>query len=322
MNTFKESVIIPYAMFKSCNFSETPSDSENYNLKRQNQLMQERMYNKKPYSVLTSFVPHSNKPSVEDISKNNIISSNIPISTIKNEIVVSQRPYAQSILEKLLENRVTWDDTGEINIKGTVLKGSNIFHIMKYFTKTKLYKIEPSGLDEVWDFLQAINVPKSWFRNKPEKYRKDSIKDNPLFPSKYPLEESESERISDTIKKSMLDSTDEGDKLDYAGAISDSESVNSQSEKGGIDFGEIEEKLPLLPESRDIFDIKKESPIPYRGGYKSKKSKTISPSYRERTTKSKEEEKKSGKEKKSSKEAKSRYGRTIKRTMKWESLNL
>ena len=77
-----------------------------------------------------------------------------------------------------------------------------------------------------------------------------------------------------------------------------------------------------MPESRDIFDIKKESPIPYRGGYKSKKSKTISPSYRERTTKSKEEEKKSGKEKKSSKEAKSRYGRTIKRTMKWESLNL
>ena len=104
-----------------------------------------------------------------------------------------------------MENRVTWDNTGEINIKGTVLKGSNIFHIMKYFTKTKLYKIEPSGLDEVWDFLQAINVPKSWFRNKPEKYRKDSIKDNPLFPSKYLLEESESERISDTIKKSMLD---------------------------------------------------------------------------------------------------------------------
>lgn len=249
MASFKESVIIPYAMFKDCSFSKEVVDyNEPYAVRRQKELMQERMYNRKPYSVYSTDIPASVKRVIVDDNmekrkrKINILDDvdDLPISEILKEIPVSQRPNIQSILDKLLENSAKWDRNGQLILRGKIIKGSNIVDIMNFFSRSTKSQKEPRGLAEIWDFLQRINVPVSWFRQKPFT-RKESDSEDDFILGRYPLEDSQREEMLDTLNKSLgEDVIDESDKLDYAGIRG---GPASDTEKH-FDIGEIQEKLP------------------------------------------------------------------------------
>ena len=320
MASFKESIIIPYSMFKSCNFEKESSltpfreelerDVRDYKLKRQQDLLNERMYNRKPYSVHTTYVPpilpkaHTFLKDEDTLHDKPAADSDLTLTIPKilKKISIAQKPNVRSILDQIMKNHGSWNDNGEILIKGQLIKGSDISKIMQYFSKSYRLSKEPHGIKELWDFFESIKMPKSWIKNKPEHARK--IPDL-ITLSKYPLEESEREKISEVLAKSKmskgasvsdkLKSQMESEKLDYAGGIDpevidesqfDDEvlrrgSFSSTPKKSGlnIDIGEIEERPALRfgsfpPDLNPGFQIAEN---------KSRSSKKDSPSFPERS---------------------------------------
>ena len=247
---FKESVIIPYAMFKSCDF-EKGSDSaklldkenDNYILARQRELMQERMFNKEKYPVFTTYIPSSS-------GQIQAIPDKISISEILNNISVSQRPNVESILKKLIENSGKWDEHGVLSLNNKVIPGSNIITLMQYISKSKDFAIKPAGVLQLLKFFVDIKLPKSWIKLKPEKLEKKLGKTS-LTPVKYPLEDSEKLNVLSSLAKAsaVVDSRLQSDDDDeYFSPLS------STKKAGNVNIGKID-KIP--PPS---FDEAKEVP--------------------------------------------------------------
>ena len=270
MASFKESVIIPYSMFKSCDFKDKYQYEPNSILSRQRELMQERMFGRKNYPVYTSYVPSSPKANLyshtegsdsvpEFLQPSKIGESEeagLTIDKILSKISVSQRPNVQSILQKLLENYVKWDSNGKLVLGKKVIEGSNIISLLQYLTKTREFKEEPAGIDTFWDYLMSINIPKSWFKLKPLSARKEIKFTTPAV--KYPLEETERSLVSSALEDVMkaeakdMDSydVDESKKLDIAASHS------PEHENAGVSIGEIEKKeLPIF--STDGSEVEK-----------------------------------------------------------------
>ena len=158
-------------MFKSCNFDkdlttsfkdeelekdisdyrlrreqfkdELEKDVLNYKIKRQQELMNERMYSKKPYGVYTSHVspvlstkgtPTKHDQAIMHDDKLSDESDSLTVQKILKKIPIAQKPNVRSILDKMKRSSGSWNDDGEVFIKGHLIKGSDISKIMKYFS--------------------------------------------------------------------------------------------------------------------------------------------------------------------------------------------
>ena len=196
-STFKKSVLIPLATYKTLiskkkvisEIKEPISEKISSIEKRQEELINQRLYNVPPYTVLsTNQNIHKQFPSSTDSPSLYLDDSmvGIPVPEILSHIRGGQVPNMRSILKKMLELNVLWDKDGEININSRVIKNSNIIDIMKYFSNPST-KVEPAGTETLWIHLSP-HIPKSWFRNKPSINRR---KVTPLVTSRYPLEDSE-----------------------------------------------------------------------------------------------------------------------------------
>ena len=236
MHSFKESIIIPvslYNQYKSLNIKPSQnvlnisSNETNPLIKRQQELVNQKMFNKKPYSVYTTY--NNLDTSIENTQvpiKNEklaIQNMELSIKDILKNIDIAQRPNIKSILEKLLDNNIKWNEQGEVILRNLTLFKSNIIDIMKYLSGTIVYKDKlPYGLKEVWNILEEIGIPKSWIKVKIFK------KKETFMPSNYPLEKKEREKIDFILENKMH----EFDK--------------SLPTEENVDFGQIKKIKPLF----------------------------------------------------------------------------
>lgn len=208
MTSFKESVIVPLAIFQKCDYSKAIEDKEkslsmqgggknertlgsrllnipdeepDSELQKQKNLLNERLSNKKKYDIIT---PDSYERRQIAIP----INIGIRIDEILKHIRTSQKPNVKMILEKLMKNNILWNRHGEISAGMDIILDSNIIKLMQFFSgtsKVKNYYQMPVGTEELWKILHDIQVPTSWIKQKP------FTKEEPypfIFPLKYPLE--------------------------------------------------------------------------------------------------------------------------------------
>ena len=173
MGAFKESVIIPLAIFKKCSYKDETITGGNLKkrlfkksddplLEQQRKLLKNRMIGKKKTNVLTSFA---------DIQPKTKNKNNLPILSILSNIDLAEIPNIKAFLNKLLENNISWDRNGEIIIGNQRIKRSNITKLMQYFSKSTPYlpnEPKPVGTDEFLRVFTEINIPDSWIKLKRE----------------------------------------------------------------------------------------------------------------------------------------------------------
>ena len=231
-HSFQESIIIPFTLYKSMllqkhnttsfnsasdmeisdlkkdtsSADETPKNinAEKIHpiLKRQEALLNERLFKLNPYNVYSTDAVNNTQPQRKDINiySNENDSIGIPIRDILSNIrSQSQIPNIEKVLEMMIGNGITWNSKGEIKIDGKYVLKSSIIEIMQFFAKSHSKPIlnEPVGITELWQTLGHI-IPRPWIRNKPNIARKE------LQPVKYPSEES-FQRAKELLEKETRD---------------------------------------------------------------------------------------------------------------------
>lgn len=176
--SFKESIIIPIALWKQCTLSKQSSFHEDplkilksnipadrkmplYNTKRI-QVKKKTNENKIPGKKI--FGEHVSETSSKDKE----------IRYIAQQIHISKRPYIESMLKFIQENPdvLAWNKQHEIIIEGIPIPDTNIIKIFQLFagmlplTSSKDY---PKGAQEVYDKLIDGGIPKSWFSKTPKR---------------------------------------------------------------------------------------------------------------------------------------------------------
>ena len=198
MVDFKESIIIPLAVFKQLNFKDFVAQTEAEQAKNKHAekksptdilhdtrlpvdtkmklyAQQKKFYSekrKKPYPVTldTSNLLKS-KPSV---SKKSDISS---ITALFKDI---DQPAVNSILETILEHpaNISWDEKLQVVINGTTIVGSNLIDLLKYIRNDAVVTSEsdiPPGIESFLQILLEIGVPRAWIKAPARKSRRNQV---------------------------------------------------------------------------------------------------------------------------------------------------
>ena len=169
--SFKEAVIIPYSMFKKCNFDRTPKQDHEIILENPNLPADVKMKLFNQAKILAG--QKSEEQPVEDSSRDKNEESYI-VQLFPDK----DQPFIASILEKLKANtdEISWDDNMRVNIDGKLHRDSNIIELLRFTMKNLIITADtdiPAGAREFLEKLIAIGVPKSWirvnFRRQPPK---------------------------------------------------------------------------------------------------------------------------------------------------------
>lgn len=170
--SYSEAVIVPLEIFQKCKF-DTPVDQRKQILCKAlpsdvklKMLQQHMKFNekaqKKKVAEEKTVDPNEKKVAEE--------SSDMMVNDIVSTIAVKYRPYAESILRKIMaSSEISWNDRHEITIDGTLFPASNIFEIMQYLMKSKTvtsHRDVPVGLLETHKKLLELGVPNSWLLAK------------------------------------------------------------------------------------------------------------------------------------------------------------
>lgn len=173
--SFQESVIIPLAMFKQCQFSKHNANSPETLLLDTNlpSDLKMKLVNQQKYLKLDDKNPSPAKSAMSGILPSSAASAKTSdISHILSNMTTSDVPYAKSILEKILENEtvIGWNDKYEVVLDGEPIVLSNIADILQYLLRKKIITRDsdvPVGTEETYKKLLEINVPQSWLKARP-----------------------------------------------------------------------------------------------------------------------------------------------------------
>ena len=216
--SFKESVIIPVALYeeyKKIKKNNTKSTAQqilnidanetNPILKRQAELLDKKLFNTISYPTYSSNI---NTTQPEPMSTSESFNPRKSITNILNNITDSQKPNIKMILEKMLDNNISWNSKKEIIIKNNIITKSNIDKIMKYISsKTPPQKKIPIGAYALYQILPNIGVPASWIKAKP--YEPTTP---PYSTTKYPFEESRRRQIRTILAERYKELSEKEDK--------------------------------------------------------------------------------------------------------------
>lgn len=183
MQSFKESIIIPYRLYKKCNFSKEKNENDKFSSRnieeKQNNYIKERMFNQNPYTIYGTSISNHLKPQANyntnyqmDLTQKSDSKQTISNDEILAHIKVAERPNIRNILIELNNNKVSWNNFGEIIINEKVRHSTSIIDIMRFFSNTVKIKSSqdiPNGANEIFDILQEMKIPLIWMRNTPEK---------------------------------------------------------------------------------------------------------------------------------------------------------
>ena len=97
------------------------------------------------------------EPSVESLSDEMIVRG----------IPKNMKTRAQALLARLKEREdaITWDDRGQVILKGALIPKSNISDLISDAMRSRKH-FNPVGVQKFYDILYKINVPKDLVRNE------------------------------------------------------------------------------------------------------------------------------------------------------------
>ena len=94
------------------------------------------------------------------------------IESLSDEMIVRGIPKnmttrAQALLARLKEREdaITWDERGQVTLKGTLIPKSNISDLISDAMRSRKH-FNPVGVQQFYDVLYEINVPKDLVRNE------------------------------------------------------------------------------------------------------------------------------------------------------------
>ena len=162
--SFRESVIIPYALFKKCQFG-TPQKQEHETILQDPSLPSDvkmKLYSQAK-AINTAKPPQDNDTNSSQTNQNNDITYIVQIMPEKDQ------PFASSILSKIRsrEDEISWNDKLELLIDGKLYRDSNIIELVRFVLKNLIVSSDtdiPKAAKEFVDKLQEIGVPKSWIK--------------------------------------------------------------------------------------------------------------------------------------------------------------
>ena len=97
------------------------------------------------------------EPSVESLSDEMIVRG----------IPKNMKTRAQALLARLKEREdaITWDDRGQVILKGALIPKSNISDLISDAMRSRKH-FNPVGVQKFYDILYEINIPKDLVRNE------------------------------------------------------------------------------------------------------------------------------------------------------------
>ena len=163
--SFKEAIIIPYDLFKKCQF-EKAVEKEHDRILHDTTLPSDvkmKLYNQ---AKALDKVP---KPSEESKP------SESPPDNEKDKIYIVQlmptddQPFVSSILDKIEDNKdqISWNENLEVRIDSKLYRNSNIIELLRFVMKKLIITSDadvPIGAIDFVQKLYSIGVPKSWMR--------------------------------------------------------------------------------------------------------------------------------------------------------------
>ena len=94
------------------------------------------------------------------------------VESLSDEMIVrgipkNMKTRAQALLARLKEREdaITWDDRGQVILKGTLIPKSNISDLISDAMRSRKH-FNPVGVREFYDVLYEINIPKDLVRNE------------------------------------------------------------------------------------------------------------------------------------------------------------
>ena len=94
------------------------------------------------------------------------------VESLSDEMIVrgipkNMKTRAQALLARLKEREdaITWDDMGQVILKGTLIPKSNICDLVSDAMRSRKH-FNPVGVREFYNVLNEINIPKDLVRNE------------------------------------------------------------------------------------------------------------------------------------------------------------
>ena len=94
------------------------------------------------------------------------------IESLSDEMIVrgipkNMKTRAQALLARLKEREdaITWDDRGQVILKGALIPKSNISDVISDAMRSRKH-FNPVGVQKFYDILYEINIPKDLVRNE------------------------------------------------------------------------------------------------------------------------------------------------------------
>ena len=94
------------------------------------------------------------------------------VESLSDEMIVrgipkNMKTRAQALLDRLKEREdaITWDERGQVILKGTLIPKSNISDLISDAMRSRKH-FNPVGVQQFYDMLYEINVPKDLVRNE------------------------------------------------------------------------------------------------------------------------------------------------------------
>ena len=159
--SFKESVILPYSLFKKCQFAP-PEKLEHENILRDSTLpsdLKMKLYSQSK-ALSTKPTPEPEKKKADYRDENAYILQLMP---------EKDQPFISSILTKIAarKDEIHWNTELELNIDGKPYPGSNIIELLKFVVKNLIITSDidvPIGAKDFVNKLYDIGVPKTWIK--------------------------------------------------------------------------------------------------------------------------------------------------------------
>ena len=112
------------------------------------------------------------------------------VEVLSDEMIVrgipkNMKTRAQALLARLKEREdaITWDERGQVILKGDLIPKSNISDLISDAMRSRKH-FNPVGVREFYDIIYEINIPKDLVRNE-KRWSKEEEKEETAWISKW-----------------------------------------------------------------------------------------------------------------------------------------
>ena len=113
------------------------------------------------------------------------------VEVLSDEMIVrgipkNMKTRAQALLARLKEREdaITWDERGQVILKGDLIPKSNISDLVSDAMRSRKH-FNPVGVQQFYDLLYEINVPKDLVRNEKRRGKEEDEKEETAWLSKW-----------------------------------------------------------------------------------------------------------------------------------------